>query len=213
MCNFIVCIIVSVFSFSLFSCSDSEADVVSASGTAVFDYKDKESAPNLRLAVFFQVANEAQRTDSFTVSNEESGYTWEVTNPGIFTGLNREYAYSINLNPPEGKEIPVGTYSVVYYDAAESKDEAKFSVNYKKELVSSTVENFMEFLQNPNENIAVYDGSGELLYMGKAKSTWTNNYDILRDYKLAETKRICYVTPGNTVICLMPEEKLKESEN
>lgn len=211
--NFIVCIIVSVFSFSLFSCSDSEADVISASATTVFDYKDKESVPEQRLAVFLQVSNAAQRTDSFTVSNEESGYSWEVIKPGIFKGLNKEFAYSINLNPPEGGEIPVGVYTVVYYDAAENKDEARFSVNYKKELITSNAENFLEFLQNPNENVAVYDDSGELLYMGKTKPAWKSNYDILRDYKLAETKRICYVTPGNNVICLLPKEKLKETEN
>ena len=209
----IICLIFSALFFSFFSCSDTEADVSSAFGTAVFDFKDNESAPELRLAVFLQLSSEAQRTDSFTVSNEESGYSWEVSNPGIFNGINREYAYSINLNPPHDGEIPQGSYSVTYYDAAEGKDEARFSVNYKKELVTSTAQTFLEFLQNPNENIAIYDSSGELLFMGKAKPAWKENGEILRDYKLAESKRICYVTPGNAVICLMPEEKLREDSN
>ena len=68
-------------------------------------------------------------------------------------------------------------------------------------------------MPNPNENIAIYDESGELLFMGRAKASWKSNADILRDFKLAESKRICYVTPGNTVICFMPEEKLKEISN
>jgi len=207
------CVLLSVFSFSLFSCSDSVADIVSVSATAVFDFKDKESPPSARLAVFFQVSNEAQRSKSFTVSNEDSGYSWFVSNPGIFMGMNKNYTYSINLNPPVGKELPEGAYTVTYYDAAENSDDAKFYINYKKELFTSNSENFKEFLPNANENIAIYDESGELLYMGKAKSSWNSNYDILRDYKLADTKRICYVTPGNAIICLMPAEKLKEVTN
>ena len=207
------CAFLSVFTFSLFSCSDSVADIVSVSATTIFDFKDKESPPSARLAVFFQVSNEAQRSKSFTVSNEDSGYSWFVSNPGIFMGMNKNYTYSINLNPPPGKELPEGAYTVTYYDAAENSDDAKFYVNYKKELFTSNSENFREFLPNANENIAVYDESGELLYMGKSKSSWDSNYDILRDYKLADTKRICYVTPGNAIICLMPAEKLKEVTN
>ena len=109
--------------------------------------------------------------------------------------------------------MSVFSYTVEYYDAAESKDEAKFTVYYNKELLKSTTENFKDFLPNPNENIAIYDESGELLFMGRAKASWKSNADILRDFKLAESKRICYVTPGNTVICFMPEEKLKEMSN
>ena len=202
----------TILLFSVISCSDSETDVLSASATAVFDFEDSESHPKARLAVFFQLGNEAQRSESFTVSNEESGYSWIVSKPGIFTGMNKSYAYSINLSPPEGKEIPVGSYTVTYYDAAENSDEAKFSVNYNKGLLSATSENFREFLPNANENIAIYDDSGELLFMGKEKSSWKTNSGILKDYKLAFSKRLCYVTPGNTVICLMPTENLKETE-
>ena len=126
--------------------------------------------------------------------------------------MNKNYAYSVNLNAPEGESIPTGSYSVIYSDAAGNQDESKFSVNYKKELLTSNVENFKDFIPNSNENIAIYDDTGELLYMGKAKSAWKTNNMILRDYKLAETKRICFVTPGNTVVCMMPPEKLKTEE-
>lgn len=207
--SFCCSLILTAFVFSFFSCSDSEADVVSASATTIFDYSDNESAPSARLAVFFQLANEAQRSESFTVSHAESGYSWIVSKPGVFTGMNKNYAYSINLKAPEGAELPVGPYSVTYYDAAGNEDKANFYVNYNKSLLTSNVENFKEFLTNPSENVAVYDDSGELLFMGKTKSAWKTNKDILRDYKLAETKRICYVTPGNMIICMMPSEKLK----
>ena len=201
--------LVTILSQSFFSCSENEADVVSATASTVFDFSDNENPPAQRLAVFFQVSNEVQRTESFTVSHADSGYSWFVAKPGIFTGMNKNYAYSVNLNAPEGEEIPTGTYSVIYTDAAGNEDSISFAVNYKRELLSSTAEKCREYLTNPIENVAVYDDGGELLFMGKAKNSWKTNEAILKDYKLACTKRICYVTPGNSVICMMPEEKLK----
>jgi len=203
------CILSLIFSLGLFSCSESEADVVSVQGTTIFDFKDDEFNPTCRLAVFLQVTNEVQRTESFTVSNKYSGYSWNVAKPGIFTGMNKSYAYSVNLNAPEGESLPTGEYSVKYCDAAGNEDEVKFFVNYKKELLTSTTANFKEFLPNSIENIAIYDDAGELLFMGKAKNSWKTNDAILKDYRLAETKRICYVSSGNTIICMMPSEKLK----
>ncbi|MBQ8680512.1 MAG: hypothetical protein IJ530_12235 [Treponema sp.] len=200
---------IALFSFSLFSCAESEADVVSASATAVFDYSDSESLPSVRLAVFVQVTSDIQRADNFTISNTESGYTWSVAKPGIFTGLNKSYAYSLNLNVPEGDSFPTGEYMLLYKDAAGSEDSIRFSVNYDKELLSANSTACKKILSNVTENVAVYDASGELLFMGKAKSSWKNNDAILRDYKLARTKRICYVAPGNSIICMMPAEKLK----
>lgn len=199
-------------SLSFFSCADNEADVVQASGTMIFDFKDNESLPDVRLAVFLQVTNDVQRTESFTISHEKSGYFWNVSNPGIFTGMNKKYAFSLNLTAPEGSEIPKGTYRVKYFDAAGKDDEISFSVNYDEKLLKSNAQNFRDTLTNSNENLALYDDSGELLFMGKAKNTWKSNDAILKDYRVAKTKRLCYVTPGNAVICMMPEEKL-QTEN
>lgn len=207
--RFFFCLLALLASFSFFSCSDSEADVVAASATAVFDFSDESSAPSCRLAVFFQVANEVQRTESFTVTSSDSGYYWTVSNPSVFSAMNKSYAYSVNLSPPSGENIAEGPYSVKYYDAAGKEDEFKFTVTYNKALVSAKSSAVKELLPSAVENIAIYSDSDELLFMGKAKSSWKTNADILKDYKLAQTKRLCYVTPGNTVICMMPEEKLK----
>ena len=207
--RFFPCFLAIFVSFFFFSCSDSEADVIAANATAVFDFSDEESVPATRLAVFFQVANEVQRTESFTVSSNGSGYYWTVSNPSVFTAMNKSYAYSVNLSPPSGENIAVGPYSVKYYDAAGKEDQFDFSVSYNEALVSAKSSEVKELLPSAVENIAIYSDSGELLFMGKAKSSWKTNEDILKDYKLAQTKRICYVTPGNTVICMMPEEKLK----
>lgn len=196
--------------FFFFSCSDSDADVVAASATAVFDFSDENSAPVSRLAVFFQVANEVQRTESFTVTCAGSGYYWTVSNPHVFSAMNKSYAYSINLSPPAGESIASGPYSVKYYDAAGKEDEFKFSVSYAEALVTAKSSEVKALLPSAIENIAVYSESGELLFMGKSKNSWKTNADIIKDYKLAQIKRKCYVTPGNTVICMLPEENLKE---
>ena len=201
-----------VLPFLCASCADSEADVISATSTVVFDYDSADASPSVRLAVFLQVTNEVQRTDHFEVSNAASGYTWSVSNPGIFTGMNRSYAYSLNLNAPEGADIPKGDYSVTYYDAAGNEDSVRFSVNYDDALLSSTTETCKDYLKNPVENLAIYDDANELLFMGKEKRSWKNNAAILKDYRIAQTKRVCYVTPGNALICILPAESLKETE-
>lgn len=202
----------SFLAFSFFSCSDSEADVVSVQATAVFDFEANDKPPVSRLAVFLQVTNAIQRTDSFAVSHGESGYSWLVSKPGIFTGMNKSYAYSVNLKPPESEAIPTGAYSVTYYDAAGKEDSMNFAVNYDSGLLQATPENFRDYLPNAAENVAIYDEEGELLFMGKTKNSWKTPADIQKDYKLAFLKRTCYVTAGNSVICLMPGEVLKESE-
>ena len=203
---------ISAFSLLFVSCADSEADVISASATMVFDFADAESVPSSRLAVFFQVTNEVQRTERFSVSNAGSGYTWDVTNPGIFTGMNKNYAYALNLSAPDGEPIPVGEYTVRYYDAAGNDDTMQFTVNYDEGLLTATVENCKDFLKSSTENIAIYDEENELLFMGKEKKSWKTNSAILKEYRIAQTKRTCYVTPGNTIICILPAENLKETE-
>jgi len=209
-CRIYFGIFLILISLPFFSCADSETDVVSASSTVIFDFKDNDSAPSARLAVFLQVTNEVQRTESITVTNEEIGYIWNISNPGIFTGMNKKYAFSLNLSAPEGENIPKGSYKVKYSTADGEEDESIFLVNYNEKLLTSTTENFKEFLTNASENIAVYDDSDELLFMGKAKSTWKTNAAILKDYRVADKKRACFVTPGNTVICMLPEQKLKD---
>lgn len=203
-------LIFSLFLLCFFSCAESDADITSASSAVIFDFSDNENPPSARLAVFLMLANEAQRTESFSVSHEDSGYTWFVAKPEIFSENKngKNYACSLNLVPPDGEDIPVGAYTVVYSDSAGNDDDAVFSVNYDEKLLSSTTANFKDFLGSLTENIAIYDDSDELLFMGKAKKAWTSNAAILKDYKLADTKRLCYVTAGNAIICLMPKEKL-----
>ena len=210
--KFFRCALIFLFSLLLFSCAESVADVVSASSTTIFDFADSENPPEQRLAVFLQVTNEVQRTDSFKISHDKTGYVWNVIKPGIFTGQNKSYAFSLNLNAPECENIPEGEYTVTYFDAAGNEDSVKFTVTYKKELISSNSQNVKALLQGATENIAIYDDSGELLFMGKPKNTWASNEIILKDYKLAESKRLCYVTSGNTIICMLPAEKLKSGE-
>ena len=201
------------FLFSLFSCSDSQADVVFATANTVFDYKDADSNPSVRLAVFFQLNNEVQRTESFEVYNQESGYSWNVNHPGVFSSLNKNYAYALSLNAPEGESLPRGNYSVKYFDAAGNEDSTDFTVNYKKELLTSTAATCREILGQSTENLAIYDDKEQLLFMGSAKNSWKDNAAILKDYKSACWKRQCFIASSTSVICMMPMEALQESED
>lgn len=203
-------IIVPSLFFLFFSCADGASGALSATGTVVFDFKDAESAPVQRLAVFVQLDGDVRRCGGLTVSNAGSGLSWAVSKPEIFTGQNRGYACSLNLGAPYDEPIPDGKYAVMYTDASGDEDIVDFSVAYDKALLSSTSGTCRDFVPEASENVAIYDGAGVLLFMGRPRASWGTSEDVLRDYKLAQTKRVCYLGSENTVICLMPPESLRD---
>lgn len=198
--------------FLLCSCADSDADVISVTASVVFDYGTEKSAPVSRLAVFSAVSSDARRADSFTVTNKKSGYVWTVWNPSVFKGDSREYACAAALSAPYGETIPAGEYEIVYYDAAGEEDAMRFFVDYDEHIPESSADELKDVLKGSSEYVAVYDSEGELLYMGRPKASWIDNSAILREYRIGDTKRICYVTPGNGVVCMLPPEKLRNEE-
>ncbi|MBQ0051003.1 MAG: hypothetical protein KBT11_02940 [Treponema sp.] len=199
-----------VFSFLLYSCADSEADVVFSAGTVIFDFADEETVANTRLAVYVQTSSEVQRADYFTAENEDSGWIWTVHSPEMFSVDSKQYAFASNLRSPQGESIPQGKYNVVYYDAAGKSDEMAFEVKYNKDLLKVKSEKSPELVPNKTEYLAIYDNQDELLFMGKRKNNWRDNAAILKDYKIGHKIRVCYANPSNTVVCLMPAQLLKE---
>lgn len=200
--------LLSLFSLAFFSCAQSDSPVSSAFGTVIFDYKDSDSSPSLRLAVFLEINGEAQRAESFCVRNDEQKCSWNVRKPVIFASGSKNYVCSLFLSQAQNVGIIGGNYQVSYYDAAGNVSSADFFVEYDSSLLSSTAKDFRKSLPDSKEKVALYGEDKELLYMGDFKGTWKDDEAILRDYKLAQSKRICYVTPNNSVICMMPEEKL-----
>lgn len=200
---------VFLFIFSLFSCAVDEAEISSASLSLLLEYSSGENFPDARLAVFIQTKNSVQRTESFSVENLNSSFIWNVGKPGIFESGGKQYAYSTFLKAPDGENIPKGDYKIVYNDAAGNSSEFTVQMNYDENLLKKKSSEIESSIPEKVENVALYDDMNELIYFGKNKSGWTSNEAILKEYKSAVSKRICYSTPSNSVICFMPEIPLK----
>lgn len=202
-------IFLSVLPIVFFSCAVDDAEIATASASIVLDYKDDENPPDVRLAFFIQTKSAVQRSESFSAENLNSGYFWNVRSPEMFESGNRQYVFSTELKAPEGDKIPKGSYKIVYNDAAGSDSEFTLQVNYNDALLEKKSSEIQNFIQGKIENIAIYDEMNELIYFGKRKNSWTSNRAIQNEYKVASSSRVCFSTPSNSVICLMPEESLK----
>lgn len=206
---FTIFLIFFVF-LSFLSCAVDDAEISSASESLILDYENEEKIPDVRLAVFIQTKNAVQRTESFSVENLDSGYVWKVNSPEMFESGDRQFAYCTDLKAPEGENIPKGSYKIVYSDAAGNSSEYIVPLNYDDTLFEKKSSEIAEKIPGKIENLAVYDEMGELVYFGKRKNEWTSVSSIRNELKIASSMRVCYSTPSNSVICLMPEEFFKK---
>ena len=193
------------------SCADAEPDIVSATGSVVFDYATDESLPASRLAVFVQTESEVQRVSSIQIVSKETGYRWNITAPNMLKSGDKQWACYTNLLPPEHERIPVGLYEFQYIDAAGEEAESTFTVSYSEKLLDTTSGNVRSVITSAKEeSVALYDKNNVLIYFGKRKNNWSSNANILRDYNTAFTLRHCIAADSNRVVCLLPAEYLIE---
>ncbi len=206
-------VVICLASALLFSCADSEAGILAVNASVVFDYKDGFSAPETSLSVFVQTEHEAQRADSIKVMRPDEKISWTITEPVMIKNGDNEWAgYSVLL-PAEGKAIENGEYRVVYTDAAGNEAEGLFTVNYKKELLSSNASSIrVSAGVSLSENVALFDKDMNMLFYGRAKSTWRTNPGILRDYSRAAYIRRVLSTSSGSLLFKQPLESLLDDE-
>ncbi len=198
--------------FSLIiSCSDSSAEIISATGTVVFDYKDSESKPDVYLSVYLQTESEAQRANFVKVYSPDKKYSWNIAEPVIFSGNNKSYAgYSV-LRFLDGKELPCGVYSVEYRDAAGEQSKSTFSISYNSELLLSNSKNAKEKSGlKLTENVILYDKDFNMLFFGNMKNSWRKRSNITKDYSRAVYLRKTLTTNGTALMLKLPLEEIKK---
>ncbi|MBQ6781694.1 MAG: hypothetical protein IJP62_10780 [Treponema sp.] len=211
--KFLRCLVLALAIFPFFSCADSDPDIVTVSGTMVFDYADEESFPAGRLAIFVQTASEVQRVESIVATHKQTGYTWRVSSPVVFKSGDKQWTCYTNLQSPEQTHIPNGQYECTYIDAAGEEVTATFVVNYAEKLFETKSADIKNVLTSSTDSLALYDKNGVLLFFGKKKSNWRVNANILRDYSHAVMLRHCLSSANNRAVCLLPPESLFESQN
>ena len=206
----IVCTSLLAWTFS--SCADAAPELVSVTGTMVFDYEDSDSLPSARLAVFVQTSTEVQRVDSLLAVSRDDGYNWRIDSPQQFKSGDRQWACYTNLQSAENVRFPKGVYDFQYVDAAGEEAWTSFVVSYPDELFETKSGDIKSVLSSLSDSVALYDKSNMLIYFGKNKSNWNSNANIIREYPAAVTIRHCLSNSGNRVVCLLPAELLRTQE-
>lgn len=199
----------TILLFSLFSCSDSDSRITGLVSNIVLDWSDWESMPSARLSVFAETSLDERAVHEIRAVHNQSGLEWQCRNPRIIAASkNTTWAGYTNFVAAQGESIPQGSYTLYYQDMAGLECQSSFSVSYPYDLLSSTAAAFREMRIDREENIALYDADGLLLYYGERKEGWTTNADIKKDYGVAEKIRVCYRLYSGNTVCMMPAENL-----
>lgn len=205
--------VISAFLFcSIFlcSCSDSEPDLSSATGTVIIDYQKENSNPEIRMAVFCMSKSDSRRSASFVVENLETKLQWRVYDPEIFKNGSSWWTGCSKLYPEENNEFPQGLYRFEYIDKAGNTSETKFLVSYKKEFLTMNAkqagEKLSEGFDSFTEKIALYDKNDTLVYFDKWRSSWKGWQDIERDCDVAVKMRRVYCRADNSQMVFLVDE-------
>lgn len=193
------------------SCSDSTPVINSVISSVIFQFDDENSFPSTRISLFAST-NDIQRVEQMKAINETTGLVWTIASPRKFQSKdNVSWTGYTNLVPASGSSIPMGRYDLFYTDSAERECDANFYISYPKDYIEKKSSDFPGVIQSSyTTNIALYTVDGSLLFYGKKKKTWSTNEMILKDYMLADTMRICYGVSNDSVIIIMPRNKIRQ---
>jgi hypothetical protein len=207
-------IIASAAACFFLSCAESTPELSSVTGTAVFDFPDNNSVPSVRLSLFVSTASDARRVQKITATCLKSGYQWIIDNPRVISSDGKQWAGYTNIEPRAGETLMTGKYSILYTDAAGRETDMYFTVSYPESLLTAKTDTIRTCISSPLEDTsALYDAAGQLLYFGKPKDAWQFADKVLFDYPDALVRRSCLSTPDLSIICLLPPENLKQTEN
>ncbi len=199
-----------LLSLLIFSCADSEPSVSDVRACVVFDFSDFENPPRQSFAVSIRTKADVRRAARLSVTLGD--LAWTVTPPEIFENSAGQMVCFTNFIPPEGVSLKKGFLSVEYCDLSGRTAQGFANLDFPEEITSSTAENSVKLLQaqnsKPLQNLALYDGEGQLLYFGKMKDSWIDDTEILREFRSAVKKRTVYQSMNPNVFILLPEQKL-----
>ncbi len=211
-----VCLRIFVFSLTAaacISCSNDSPDVSDVSSSVVFDFKDGESAPEMRLSLFSKVSSEIGDASRMTFEHTSSGLYWETDELCKIEENDRKWIGYSNFVSSEKFFFPSGHYDVTYEDRSEREDHVEFTLIYPNKFLEKKASDFPGVIELPYvSKIAVYSETGELLYFDGYKDSWSCDEDILNDVPGASSTRICYCIENNGIICIMPSVDLKKAE-
>ncbi|MDE5898419.1 MAG: hypothetical protein K2H09_04050 [Treponemataceae bacterium] len=200
----VLCVCAAVFFPALFSCSDSEPRLSSASGFVVFDYEADGVLPVMKLAAFAETDSDVRRVDKVVVSSRQNQYEWTADEPLVFSSEGRQWAGCADFVCPGAEPIPRGFYDLYYTDGAESTVQGMFVVSYPDGLAALPASRLGEQEALSRERFAVFDEERKLLYFGSRQQAWKDDADVFVSFERAAFFRRCLGTEDGSVLCLLP---------
>lgn len=196
------------------SCRQNEAEVLSASGSLVFDYDDYESFPSVRLSVFVNTKNEAQRTQSICINSSDENFFWMIDNPVLIKGNEKNWSGHANLVLAENLKFSNGKYTVKYTDAQGNEDETAFILSFNTDLYSSKPSEIKSLVKSPlSSTYVIYDKDMTVLYCGNKKNTWKSAVNVLRDYNKAFYIRKTMSNTSGSLLFLLPVKEISQTSD
>lgn len=189
------------------SCANDNPETSSVDHKVIYDFRDSESLPELKLSVFVAVENKVQKSASMKLIHEDSGLEWNCRSLSLNKYESNEMKWVGNTNfvPEKNRLFPEGNYRVIYEDLAERECDLTFTLNYPEHIAKVLSEEIPAAFNTPSaKKIAVYSNEDILLYFGEEPANWNSNDDIIMNYKNAWCTRVCYTLNRGTVYCLMP---------
>lgn len=213
--NFLFLLLLPLF---IFSCGDTEPGISSMHSTLVYEYNSTDEKPTIRLSVFVFPSQDIRRAKSITVSNSKTDISWKIANPKIYTQDNKNYFGHSSLVMPEGMNFSEGIYDVTLFDVADRSITDSFNLTPLESMKNSDGD-FVKVsdvisrkagAECTQQKIILCDEIGKELFLGFFSSKLDSDEKILKIFPDAVTKRIYYSMPNNSVVILLPEEKIKK---
>lgn len=216
--KFLILLLFSFFVMLCFSCADTEPGISSLHSTLIYDYYSNDESPKMRLSVFISPSQDIRRAKSISVSNSMNGLSWKIENPKISTYENKNYFGYSSLVMPEEKNFSEGLYDVTFFDVADRSVTDSFNLVTLKSMTNSD-NSFVKVsdvisrkagTECTHQKIILFDEIGKELFFGFYSSKLDSDEKILNIFPDAVTKRICFSMPNNSVVILLPEEKINK---
>ena len=198
-----------ILSFTIFGCSQNLPEIYETRHSVVFTYNDYESLPEARLSVFLETTSDPRRCERVEIHSLEADYLWNTCTIMKIANSERKWSGNVNFVVPAGEKIPKGIYELKYISADESEDTVTFAVKYDDKLYELTGNDFLKFIGDSGKlDIAIYDNSRVLIYMGEKTEELSTKGDIFNTYNEAVYYQDIWFNDDNSVICILPENKL-----
>lgn len=210
--SFFLPVLLLIIQFFLLSCSNVLPELEQSDYSVIFDYKNENLPPDVRLAVFMESKSDVRRFSRIRIKSLETGFIWDFDNIEMVLESDggSQWAGNTNLKAPENEVIPNGKYEVTYYNADEKYVSSSIEVEYDTsfyDIKATEIEKIMK------ENggilkIAIYNKEKLMIYFGEKTEEFQTDNSIKNAYVDADYYKDVWNSKNSNVIFIMPEIKV-----